>query len=142
MPSATAAYCTACRAYVLVALDGGCEFGHTRPNLRGIYVAALDRRTARPLPPSADQRALAARPVAPVAPAAEYLSPAIPAQAPHAGAPQHGSAADSVSWAAPVAPVAMGTAPRPAAESRGFLAQLFGPPRGRHAIGARERWGR
>lgn len=70
MSLATAAYCSACRAHVLLTPDGECEFGHPRSYLRGIYLAEVDRRTGRPGAPSAEQSMSVSRPLAPVAPVA------------------------------------------------------------------------
>ena len=71
MSTYTAAYCSACGAYVLLSVQGDCVYGHPRSSLRGIYQAEIDKRTGYPKPPSAEQRAASLRhstpPVAPIA---------------------------------------------------------------------------
>lgn len=126
MTTYTAAYCAACRAYVLVAADGGCEHGHPRASLRGLYAAEVDRRTGRPMPPSLDQRRDMSQAVPPVAPIAEGM------QAPVA----------QPSMAARTAMLTQASATRQVGSLgavREAFDQLFGPPRGRHSA---RRWGK
>ncbi len=72
MSTYTAAYCSACGAYVLlVGPQGDCVFGHPRSSLRGIYQAEIHKKTGYPKPPSTEQRAASlghsTPPVAPIA---------------------------------------------------------------------------
>lgn len=118
--SANAAYCTACRAYVFIAEDGSCEYGHPRPQLRGLYEAGVDRRTGRPKPPKTDSRATG--PVHGVAATgfATTATTATPVAATPAS-PRHGIATRLPDeWRGPLS----------FAEA---LARLVGPPRGRHS---------
>lgn len=113
MNTAHAAYCSTCRTYVFVAPHGGCEMGHPRSSLRGIYVATVEKRTGRPLPPSGLTRESLAYPAPPVAPVAESV-------------PQ---------MSAPVAASTLAgmAAPGASSNARGFLGRLFGAGRGRHS---------
>jgi len=128
MSTATAAYCSACQAHVFVTAEGGCEYGHSRSSLRGIYSAEVDRRTGRPKAPAFERSAHGSRPVAPVAPVA--LFELQPLERPEPYEPSH------ISISAPCAPVisAMGPGVLPRAfianDARGGLRRVFG-----HRIG-------
>ncbi len=162
MSTYTAAYCSACGAYVLLSSEGECVYGHARSNLRGVYAAQIDRRTGQPKPPTAEQRAASLRPTAPVAPIAlpstARSAAAWPLQSQHASEwsaratsvperPSEGEAASDGAWTnqtasatTPLAPVikAMGSRiPRALLFSDVHTAfgRLFGPPRGRHSAG-------
>lgn len=113
MNHAHAAYCSTCRTYVFVTPHGGCEKGHPRSSLRGIYVATVDKHTGRPKPPSGLTRESLAYPAPPVAPVAEAV--------PQASAPV----------AAPI--LAGSAAPGASSNARGFLGRLFGAGKGMHS---------
>jgi len=146
MSTYNAAYCSSCRRYVLVSIDGGCEFGHPRSSLRGIYSAQIERRTGRPKPPTAEQMVSLSRVTAPVAPIAlpiEIAPEALRALELRPDVPGPVLSGDSQvaphSLTAPLAPVisAVGSEAMArtlvAADMHGILARLFGPPRGRHS---------
>ena len=151
MSTYTAAYCSACGAYVLLSAQGDCVFGHPRSSLRGIYKAEIDKKTGFPKPPSTEQRAALLRhstaPVAPVALPVDIVpGPAItldrqfdadwPVKARPVG-PYHRPAAPGT---VPLDPVirAMGSRMPKAlvlSDMHGVIGRLFGPPRGRHSAG-------
>ena len=163
MSTYTAAYCSACGAYVLLSAQGDCVFGHPRSSLRGIYQAARSTsRTGHPKPPTAEQRAASLRPAAPVAPIA--LSSAVrpaaawPLQSQQASewssetspVPERRLESEpATDWLSneqaacattPLAPVikAMGSRiPRALllSDMHAVFGRLFGPPRGRHSAG-------
>lgn len=135
MATFTAAFCSACQRYVFVTVDGICEYGHPRTQLRGLYSADLDRKSGRPTPPNADQqRAAFMRPVPPMAP--------IQAMEERGTAPQddftrRGGETTMPSVVAPLAPVVQAMGPGALGDSlvlensrRGW-GRLFGITRGR-----------
>ncbi len=117
MATATAAYCMKCQDYVLVGAEGDCAYGHPRSYLRGVYVASVDVRTGRPIPPQMDRGFTSqGRPAAPVAPVAE-MSPGMP---PHQQATASSMASASTSRFGFSAAI-------------DAIDRLISPPRGRHS---------
>ncbi len=153
MSTYTAAYCSACGAYVLLSVQGDCVFGHPRSSLRGIYQADIDKKTGYPKPPSSEQRAASFRnstpPVAPIAlpvDVAPGSAIALDRQSDADWPVKVERASDSpvkaelVPGTVPLDPVirAMGSRMPKAlvlSDMHGVIGRLFGPPRGRHSAG-------